>query len=102
MDEIRLVLYVADHTPSSTQATRRIRACLAQLQTWGCEVEIIDVIETPERAETARVVATPTLVRVQPLPERRIVGDLSDWARVLAFLGLEELMDRFAGDEDKL
>ena len=48
----------------------------------GRELVVVDVLEDPESAETGRVLTTPTLVREQPAPARRITGDLSDLARV--------------------
>lgn len=47
-------------------------------------------MEDPEAAEDARIVATPTLVREHPEPIRRLVGDLSDHAVVLATLSLTD------------
>ncbi len=51
------------------------------------DLEIIDVLEFPEMAETERILATPTLIKSLPLPLRRVIGDLSDKEKVL--LGLE-------------
>ena len=51
------------------------------------ELEIIDVLEQPEAAETDRILATPTLIKQLPPPLRRVIGDLSDRDKVL--LGLE-------------
>lgn len=90
MDAVRLVLYIADHAPSSTRAALGMPEEFDRKQWASVEMEVVDVVEEPQRAELARVVATPTLVRTSPLPERRIVGDLSDWARVVAGLGLDE------------
>ncbi|NCC32409.1 MAG: circadian clock protein KaiB [Chloroflexia bacterium] len=52
------------------------------------ELEIIDLYQQPQLAEKERIIAVPTLVRQQPLPACRIVGDLSDTARVLIALDL--------------
>ena len=46
-------------------------------------LEIIDVLEQPEVAETDRILATPTLIKELPLPLRRVIGDLSDKDKVL-------------------
>ena len=51
------------------------------------ELEIIDVLEHPQRAEDEKILATPTLIKQLPPPLRRVIGDLSDKAKVL--LGLE-------------
>jgi circadian clock protein KaiB len=51
------------------------------------ELEIIDVLEHPQRAEDEKILATPTLIKQLPPPLRRVIGDLSDKSKVL--LGLE-------------
>jgi circadian clock protein KaiB len=50
------------------------------------ELEIIDVLTDPDRAEQARILTTPTVIRVHPPPARRVTGDLSRPADVLAAL----------------
>ena len=54
----------------------------------NCSLEVIDVINNPELAEKAKILATPTLVKVAPEPVRKIIGDLSDKEMVLSALGL--------------
>ena len=54
----------------------------------GEAVEIVDVVVDPERADEARILATPTLVLETPTVERRVSGDLSDVERVLLILEL--------------
>lgn len=85
---VRLVLYVAGDTPRSRSA----RATVAWLAAGGVdepvEASVVDVAEDPERADTDRVLLTPTLLRLAPAPPRRVVGDLADRARVAEALGL--------------
>jgi circadian clock protein KaiB len=52
---------------------------------------VIDVLERPQLAADAKILATPTVVKELPVPIRRIIGDLSDADQVL--LGLELLHD---------
>jgi circadian clock protein KaiB len=85
-----LRLYIAG--PSAT--SRRAEQNLLRLQDVakaknGLEVEVIDVLENPELAEQAAIIATPTLAYEHPIRPRRIIGDLSDVERVLDFLGIE-------------
>ncbi|MGI8707073.1 MAG: circadian clock KaiB family protein [Actinomycetota bacterium] len=42
------------------------------------ELEVIDVLERPDLEEEDRICATPTAIRLVPLPQRRVIGDLSD------------------------
>ncbi|HEX8361703.1 MAG TPA: circadian clock KaiB family protein [Longimicrobium sp.] len=83
---VRLVLYVAGDTPRSRSARATLQ-WLAEGEP-GTVTEVVDVVEAPERADAARVLLTPTLVREEPLPQRRVVGDLGAGARVAEALGL--------------
>jgi circadian clock protein KaiB len=49
---------------------------------------VIDVYQQPELAVEYQVIAAPTLVKLLPLPIRRIIGDLSATERVLHGLDL--------------
>jgi circadian clock protein KaiB len=77
-----------------TGASSRAEVAIANLQRI-CEeelrgeykIEIIDVLEQPQRAEDDKILATPTLIKQLPPPLRRVIGDLSDTEKVL--LGLE-------------
>ncbi len=51
-------------------------------------IEIIDLLESPQRARTDQIVAIPTLVRMLPPPIRKIIGDLSNTERVLVGIDL--------------
>jgi circadian clock protein KaiB len=54
------------------------------------KLEIIDVLEDPEKAEQAKILATPTLIRESPGPHRRLVGDLGETERIIQLLGLHD------------
>jgi circadian clock protein KaiB len=86
-----LYLYVAGATPNSTRAVRNIKAICEELLAGRYELRVIDMYQQPELAQQAQIVAAPTLVRWQPLPRRRLVGDLSNRATVLTVLGLDHL-----------
>jgi circadian clock protein KaiB len=51
-----------------------------------CELEIVDLMDEPLRALADAIVVTPTLLRLHPLPVRRVIGSLSDSAQVLIAL----------------
>ncbi|AMJ66609.1 circadian clock KaiB family protein [Hymenobacter sp. PAMC 26628] len=81
-------LYVTGATPNSTRAVRNIKEICERYLPGRYALRIIDLYQDPELAQQQQVVAAPTLVRVRPLPQRRLVGDLSNRAAVLAALGL--------------
>jgi len=53
-----------------------------------CQLEVIDIYQNPALARDEQIVAVPTLVRHQPKPIRRLVGDLSNPERILKGLDL--------------
>jgi len=54
------------------------------------EITVIDVLAQPELAERAKILATPTLLRRQPEPDVRIIGDLTLTRSVLSKLGVPQ------------
>lgn len=87
MSTYLLKLYITGTSPRAEAAIRNLqRICDEELH-GRYELEIIDVLEKPEAAESDRVLATPTLIKQLPPPLRRVIGDLSDREKVL--LGLE-------------
>jgi circadian clock protein KaiB len=77
MTKAKLTLFVAGSSSRTTQAIENLR-----LLCEGCEgeieFEIVDILDHPHMAERERVFATPMLVKSEPLPRRRIIGDLAD------------------------
>lgn len=88
-----LILYISGDTESSVRARRNIRAILSGPLESRVALEVVDVYADPARAEMDRILVTPTLLRRQPLPSRRVVGDLSERGTVLAALGLIDASD---------
>ena len=86
-----LRLYVAAGSPSSHRAISNLRAFCAKHFPDSAKIEIVDVVKEPQRALKEGVFVTPTLIRVQPQPQRIVIGDLRDEATLAAALGNEEL-----------
>ncbi|HJQ09529.1 MAG TPA: circadian clock KaiB family protein [Gemmatimonadaceae bacterium] len=74
-------------SPRTRTAIENLNRICAQELDGRYELEIVDVLEHPQRAEDERILATPTLIKQLPPPLRRVIGDLSDKEKVL--LGLE-------------
>jgi circadian clock protein KaiB len=85
-----LRLYVTGMTPRSTRAIRAVRAICEEFLAGRFDLEIIDVYQQPALIRDEQIFATPTLVKKGPSPERRMIGDMSNRARVMAGLGLRE------------
>ena len=81
-----LRLYVAGRAPNSLRAISNLEAICGAHFT-GHQLEIVDMLKEPRRAMADRIIVTPTLLKVLPLPAGRVIGDLSDTAQVLLVLG---------------
>jgi circadian clock protein KaiB len=91
-DEERYVLrlYISGLTPRSTEAIATLRAVCDEHLQGRVQLEVIDLYQNPERADTDEIIATPTLIKQLPAPLRRLVGDLSNVERVLVGLNLRK------------
>ena len=84
-DKLRLRLYVAGRAPNSLRAIANANALCAKH--FSChELEVIDLMAEPGRAADDRIIVTPTLLKLSPEPQQRLIGDLSDAVKLLATL----------------
>jgi circadian clock protein KaiB len=81
-----LRLYVTHATPKSARAIVNTRRLLEQHLAGLYSLEILDIAEHVVQATRDQIVCAPTLLRVAPLPARRIIGDMADETRVLKAL----------------
>ncbi len=89
INKIVLRLYVTGQTPKSERAIANIKSICENELARQHELVVIDVLERPQLAEDEKILATPTLVKMLPLPLARVIGDLSDTAKVLIGLNIE-------------
>ena len=85
---VELCLFVAGDTGPSARARRQLERFRAELGEANWRVEVVDVVERPDLAEQAGIVATPVLIRLAPLPRRSVIGDFGDVEAVADVLGL--------------
>ncbi|SDM34447.1 circadian clock protein KaiB [Allokutzneria albata] len=83
-------LFVAGQTERSQTAQANLRRLCDSVLPGRHDIEVVDVAEHPEMAEQQRILATPTVVRLVPSPQRRVIGDLSDHRRAAVALGLPD------------
>lgn len=85
--KFHLKLFVAGGDSRAQAAIANLRRICDEELPDQYELEIIDVLEQPDQAEEAKILATPTLIKQLPPPLRRVIGDLSNKDKLL--LGLE-------------
>ena len=83
-----LRLYVAGSTPQSSRAITNLKSICETHMKDRYDLTVVDLYEQMERAGEDQIDVTPTLIRHWPLPVRRLVGNLSEIARVLETLDL--------------
>lgn len=79
-----MTLFVAGASRLSLQAVSRVRDFCEKELSGNYDLEVVDLYRAPERAKQAQVIASPTLLRDQPAPARRVIGDMSDRGRLRA------------------
>jgi circadian clock protein KaiB len=81
-------LFITGASPNSARAVANIRQICETYLKGKYTLEIVDVYQQRELAEKEQLIALPLLIKKQPLPVRRLIGDLSDKQKVLMELGI--------------
>ncbi|MGZ5243025.1 MAG: circadian clock KaiB family protein [Bacteroidia bacterium] len=83
-----LRLFISGILPNSSRAVVNINAICQKYLKGRYELEIIDIYQQPDLALSEDIIAIPLLIKKLPLPEARMIGDLSDIEMVLKGLSL--------------
>ncbi len=83
-----LRLYIAGNTPKSNLALTNLKKYCEEHLKDKYTIEVIDLLTHPQLAEGDQILAVPTLVKKVPEPIRKIIGDLSNEAKVLVGLNI--------------
>jgi circadian clock protein KaiB len=85
----KLILYISRHTPASDQAQANLLKLCEKYVPNQFSLEVVD-IHDPEQEIPLDILAVPTVVRISPPPERRVLGDLSNRDRAVQGLGFKK------------
>jgi len=83
-----LTLYVSGASPRSAAALETVRRLCDEELAGRVDLRIVDLAREPGRVTEDQIMAVPTLVKHEPAPLRRLVGNLSDVERVRTGLDL--------------
>ena len=86
--EYVLRLFITGASPNSVRAVNNIRSICETYLHGRYSLQIIDVYQQAALAQEEQIIALPLLVKKLPLPERKLIGDLSETEKVLKSLGL--------------
>ncbi len=84
----QLRLFVTGASPNSVRAISNIKQICEEHIPEKYSLEIIDIYQDAALAEKEQLIALPLLIKKSPLPERRLIGDMSDINKVLRGLGI--------------
>jgi len=96
---VTLRLYVTMGTPASSRAIVNTRRLCEQHLSGRYRLDIFNIADHIDRATADEVIASPTLVRMNPLPKRRFIGDLSNGGNILSALGVPALAAGAAAED---
>jgi len=86
-----LRLYIAGQTQKSVTALANLKRLCEEHLKGKYHIEVVDLLKNPQLARGDQILAVPTLVRKLPEPIKKIIGDLSNEARVLVGLDIRVL-----------
>jgi circadian clock protein KaiB len=86
--EYNLKLFISGASRNSTRAINNLQRILEAHFAGRYNLQIIDLYQDQSLAETEQIVALPLLIRKDPKPEQRLVGDMSNEERVINKLNI--------------
>lgn len=91
MPKLSFQILVAGKSNRNDDLVRNFeQACNHQLLPDSFELTIVDLSRNAGLAERHKILATPTIIRLRPLPEKRVIGNLSPEGATKALLFLLE------------
>lgn len=84
----QLSLFVTGASVNSVRAITNLKQLCETYLPGRYALEVIDVHQQRDIAEQHQIIALPLLIKRLPLPERRLIGDMSNTEKVLQGLGL--------------
>jgi circadian clock protein KaiB len=87
--EYVLRLFVSGFTPRSQRAIDNLQNICECYLAGRHRIEVVDLYQSPGLAHDEQIIAVPTLLKVLPLPPRRVIGDLSQVDKVLEGLDIK-------------
>jgi circadian clock protein KaiB len=87
--EWQLRIYVAGETDKSRKAIENLRKVCEEHLQGRYEIEVIDLLKSPQLAAKDQIFAVPTIIRKLPEPLKKLIGDMSVSEKVLVGLDIK-------------
>jgi circadian clock protein KaiB len=88
--KLMLRLYITGASSISMRAVENLKIIAEKYLKSRYELQVIDIYRQPWRAVEDQIIATPTLIIYGADKISRLVGDLSDYSKVLFVLGINK------------
>ncbi|HTP68322.1 MAG TPA: circadian clock KaiB family protein [Dongiaceae bacterium] len=89
VEKYLLRLYVTGQTGRSVRSVENLKRLCEKYLKGRFDLEVVDIYQQPALASEGQIIAAPTVIKLLPLPLRRLVGDFSDQNRVVLGLDLK-------------
>jgi circadian clock protein KaiB len=83
-----LILFVAESKDTARYRAERLNSVFEKYLQTGYRIELVSLLDSPEKALQYDIIAVPTLIRLKPEPVIRIVGDFTDPCQLMKALGM--------------
>ena len=81
-------LYIIGASPNSSRAVSNLKIFFEKYLENRYKLQIVDVYQQPQIAKSVDIVALPLLIKNFPLPQKRLIGDMSNSDKMLKSLDL--------------
>lgn len=88
MTHVSITIYISQMNGKTERAIAELRNVLAEHFPDHHELEVVNVLQMPEKALEEGIFVTPTLVRNIPEPVLKVLGDLSNMRAALTKIDL--------------
>lgn len=88
--EYVLRLFITGASPNSIRAINNLKEICEKYLRGNYSLQVIDVYQQGTIVQKEQIIALPLLIKQFPLPQRKLIGDLSDTEKVLKGLGINQ------------
>ena len=76
LDKLELLLFIKCDSNTSKNAIEVLNKFVWKyFDKSKCDLKVIDILQEPELVEKYKVIAAPTLIKLEPLPVQRFIGE---------------------------
>ncbi|MDX1953082.1 MAG: circadian clock KaiB family protein [Verrucomicrobiota bacterium] len=88
MSSYRFKLFIKGGQEGNQNLVQRLNQGFSTHLTSGFELEVVDIDLHPEELEKNHVLAVPMLIKCEPQPLRRLIGDFTNIQKILISIGI--------------